>query len=133
MRKIQQVLLLTLGLLVCVAATAADKPTFTNPDKAIMVKPGAKNITLVLKSNPTTGYSWFYQSSEPAWLKVVSHQYIASKTKMMGAPGVEKWTFNVPNLSNSVPRVAMINMRYARPWDIKASKVTTFFVVFTGR
>ncbi|MDF1797430.1 MAG: protease inhibitor I42 family protein [Coxiellaceae bacterium] len=133
MKKMLHIVLFAFGLFVVMAANAEDSVAFTNPDKAVMVKPGAKNITLILQSNPTTGYSWFYQSSKPSWLKVLSHQYIASKTKMMGAPGVEKWTFNVPNLSNSVPRVAMIKMRYARPWDIKASKVTTFFVVFTGR
>ncbi len=133
MRLLSRMVAITLGLMMCGVVQAEGAPAFTDPDKSVMVKPGEKTVTLFLKSNATTGYRWFFQSSHPRWIKAIKRKYIAPNTKMVGAPGIEEWTFNVPNLSNNVPSVGEINMRYARPWDIKASKPTTFYVVFTGK
>lgn len=114
-------------------AYGAQSPLMTEPTKSIVVQPNQKTIVLRLRSNPTTGYSWYFESTKPAWLRVVSRQFVAPKTQLVGAPGYEEWTFGVPKLSGSIPRIASIVMRYARPWDIKGSKPTTFYVVFTAK
>lgn len=122
------------ALSVCVVSVAsAQQPILSDPNKSIVIQTNQTTVTLNLKSNPTTGFGWFYQSSQPTWLTPVKHQFVAPTTKLVGAPGYDTWTFNVPNISRAVPRVATITMRYARPWDIQASKPTTFYVVFASQ
>ncbi len=132
MKKSQRFLMAVLS--VCVSCVAnAQQPIMSDPSKSIVVQPNQSTVTLNLKSNATTGFGWFYQASKPSWLTPVKHNFVAPSTKLVGAPGYDVWTFNVPNISRAIPRMATITMRYARPWDIQASKPTTFYVVFAGQ
>jgi inhibitor of cysteine peptidase len=62
-------------------------------------------------------------------LRVISHQYVAPKTRMMGAPGYEIWRFKVLPEAYVVPRVATIAFVYARSWQsapFQSLKLTVF-------
>ncbi len=48
------------------------------------------NVTIVLKSNPTTGYQWqIAKSLDEAALKLISSEYLADKTELVGTGGKE--------------------------------------------
>ncbi len=123
-----------LSCLVSSVSAAQALPAFNSPGQSIVLKPGQSTLTLTLKSNPTTGYSWFYQGGHAKLLKVASQRYVApaassGKKMMTGVPGYEIWTFKVNNDTANVPRIITIKMRYARPWDVKDSKPVRFYAV----
>ena len=72
-----------------------------------------ENFTITLESNPTTGYSW--QLAKPLDEKIVQFvgsEYVPSRTDLVGAGGVEEWTFLALNKGS-----AKIVLKYARPWE----------------
>ena len=51
-------------------------------------------IVVTLPSNATTGYHWQLAAEpNPHVVKLVSHRYVAPKTKRVGAAGKEIWRF----------------------------------------
>jgi predicted secreted protein len=87
-------------------------------DDQVEVPVGAL-FTLLLGSNPTTGFQWSEHaiiasnsSSSARILKQVSHEYIAPDSEMPGAAGKEAWTFETVNKGS-----AIISMEYSRPWE----------------
>ncbi|MEO8400272.1 MAG: protease inhibitor I42 family protein, partial [Gammaproteobacteria bacterium] len=82
-----------------------------------------------LKSNPTTGYSWFLRSFDSNLIQPVRHNFEApTGKKLMGAPGYDIWTFHVKPAGFTVPQETVIRFIYARPWN---SSDQTRQVVFT--
>lgn len=104
---------------------------FTNPNKSIVVAQANPEFTISLAANPTTGYSWHVESYRHHLVSIVSHQFRPSTTKLVGAGGVETWTFKVQPEAFVAPHVTKIKMLYARPWDINENTKTVDFLVVT--
>jgi inhibitor of cysteine peptidase len=70
--------------------------TYTESNTAIAISVDQPEFTIKLKSNPTTGYSWFLRDYNAALIESVSHAFQApTDKKLMGAPGFEVWKFKV--------------------------------------
>lgn len=105
-----------------------DKTTggFTDPAVPIRVKSGTE-FTIRLPSNPTTGYRWDLSSPpDEAVVKFASKDYKPSGTGLMGAGGMETWTFKAVARGK-----AEIFLHYARPWEkgVEPNKRAAFVVV----
>jgi predicted secreted protein len=101
-------------------ATDASKPVIADHDG---------KLTIIVKANPTTGYSWHFDASKnTAGIKVLHHHYYSPKTNVMGASGYEKWTLELPKSMRKAPTQAKISMVYGRPWDATTNTVKTFTV-----
>ncbi len=82
-----------------------------NP-KVIKVQVG-HNITIILKSNPTTGYQWqFANPLDESTLKLISSEYLADKTELVGVGGKQVWRFRALK-----PGETSISFKYVRPWE----------------
>ena len=71
---------------------------------------------ITLPSNRTTGYSWAID--DPLNSAVVGYRgkkYVTPKTGLVGAPGMEVWTFTAAGRGH-----ALISFKYARPWEKNA-------------
>ena len=71
------------------------------------------NVTIVLKSNPTTGYQW--QVAKPldeSILKLISSEYLADKAELVGSGGKQVWRFKALK-----PGETSIFFKYVRPWE----------------
>jgi len=76
-------------------------------------------LTVVLCSNPTTGFQWTEsaQISEENVLQQTDHEYVApegedNEPPASGAPGQEVWTFKALKKGTSE-----VSMEYSRPWE----------------
>jgi inhibitor of cysteine peptidase len=85
---------------------------YSDPGATITVS-AEEQFVIALESNPSTGYSW--QMVEPLDEKVVefvSSTFEASKTKLIGAPGKELFTFRAAGKGST-----KISFTYQRPWE----------------
>lgn len=89
-----------------------------------------ETLTVTLESNPTTGFSWALTSnSDETVLQEVDHEYVAdaaAETPLMGAGGVENWTFKALAKGE-----ATISMEYSQPWEGGEKAVQTFTLTVT--
>lgn len=86
-------------------------------------------FTLQLKSNPTTGYSWFLREYSRHLIQPIKHRFQAPNSGLVGAPGIEYWTFQVKNAAFIVPQSTVIRLIYSRPWQgLQNSKQLVFRV-----
>ena len=79
--------------------------------------------TIQLKSNPTTGYSWFITYYDHKLLTLRDHKYVPPKSDLVGAPGYEVWEFVATPEALKAPCVTTIKMVYARPWEISTHNI----------
>lgn len=124
-------LIVALLLLVSTTVFAEDEKSVYTEDKlGIMVTAGHPEFTIKLKSNKTTGYSWFLNSYDARLVQPVKASYEApTDKKLMGAPGFEVWTFRLKPEAFTVPQQTQIRFVYVRPWDkAEAAKVLNFRV-----
>jgi predicted secreted protein len=84
-----------------VAATSMKYYTCTRLEKEININdkvsfPVNKGVTVVLCSNPSTGYRWGEQAeiSNPSVITQAGHEYVAPVGDKVGAAGTEKFIFN---------------------------------------
>ena len=111
----------------------SDKVGFTDPSKPIVVKQTDPGFSIILQSNPTTGYSWFLKSYDTDLISPISRKfYPSTNKKLVGAPGYEKWNFRVKSSGFAVPQVTNIVLIYARPWEDQGAQATNFKVVITN-
>jgi len=109
---------------------ASKQPDFTDPLKSIMVKQSQPVFSVVLKSNPTTGYSWLLKNYDSELITPVRSKFFKSTSKkLVGAPGYEKWTFRVKPKGFVVPQMTNIVLVYTHPWDDQGAQATNFRVV----
>lgn len=74
-----------------------------------------------LTSNPTTGYSWSLSPSyDPAIVKQMSNNFVASTNGQVGASGTETWTFK--GLKSGTTTLSFI---YSRSWETDVPPVKT--------
>lgn len=70
------------------------------------------NFTIILKANATTGYQW--QIAKPldeSIVKLINSEYLADKTKLVGAGGKQVWIFKALKAGQT-----NISFKYMRPW-----------------
>lgn len=123
---------ITLLQICCAVALAADE-NITDPNKPIVVTKSSPKVIIKLKSNPTTGYSWFLKDYDPRLLVLVKHSFQAPTQKMPGAPGVEIWNFRLNPPAFFGPHLLEIGFVYARPWDIHDNSTRTKFTILTKK
>lgn len=112
------------------AGNENSKIDFTDSAKAIIVERSKPTFSIILQSNPTTGYSWLLRSYDANLIAPVSRKYYPSTDKkLVGAPGYEKWTFRVKSLGFIVPQATSITLIYAHLWDGEAVQSINFRVV----
>ncbi len=106
------------------AASDANKtiPVYMENTKNISVTEKQPMFSFRLKSNPTTGYSWFLREYNANFITPVKHDFQAPERKLpeiklMGASGYETWTFLVKPAAFQVPQQIKIRLIYMRPWE----------------
>ncbi|WP_347251285.1 protease inhibitor I42 family protein [Legionella sp.] len=114
------------GLLVLcgslVNAAASDPMT-------INVNPKQSKFQITLPSNPTTGYQWTVTQYDKFFLQLISSQYIAPQSNLIGAGGQMSFTFELVE-GKSYPATTAINLKYARPWEPENGTAKTVTVNF---
>lgn len=110
-------------------AKAPQASEFSDSNKAIMLNPAKTTFSLKLKSNPTTGYSWFLVDYNPAIIKPISHKFYRGSDKLLGAPGFELWKFAIRKKAFAVPQYTEIKLRYMRPWVVSDGQALVFKIV----
>jgi predicted secreted protein len=133
--------------ILCVAANAAaviktsekrsalDGQDFSSTGLATVVYPNSPEFSLKLKSNPTTGYSWYLLHYDESLVEPMSHRYYAPQSSKgsVGSAGYEVWVFRVKPKAFVVPNMLSIAMSYARPFDVKALSVRQYHIVTASR
>ena len=102
---------------------------YSDPSKSIMLDKSSPTFTIKLKSNPSTGFSWFLVKYDNNLIKPISHKYYAPDTKLVGAPGYEEWVFKSKPEALIVPHITKIQLAYTRPWNLEGYRTITFKVV----
>ncbi len=78
-------------------------------------------FSLTLDSNPTTGYRWeLIKPLDGSVLELLSKEYVASDTELLGASGKEEWTFRAVGQGTTE-----ISLQYVRPWEENTLPVVT--------
>jgi inhibitor of cysteine peptidase len=100
------------------APATVDNTALVSPDKPNIVVTAARpSFTLKLKSNPTTGFSWFLRDENTDFILVQKHSFQKPDSKLAGAPGFELWTFKLKPTAFIVPRQLTLRLVYTRPWE----------------
>jgi inhibitor of cysteine peptidase len=110
------------GLTIVIPVIAACSALFAAPafceSEKYNVKPG-EELTIELKSNPSTGYSWEIARITDVKVAVfVKKEYAPDRSGLVGAPGKEYWTFRAV-----APGRTTIDLHYVRPWQNRQKAV----------
>ncbi len=112
--------------------TVVDENNIYTEDKLnIIATPQSPEFIIKLKSNPTTGYSWFLRDYDSNLIAPVSHTFQRPGQVMPGAPGYEMWTFRVKPAGFAVPQQTVIRLIYTRPWEGAETATQLVFRVST--
>lgn len=132
--------LLTLSLLtvtIMAFAKEASKPKaetaiYTEENTNFSMSASQPTFIIKLKSNPTTGYSWFLREYDDSLITPVKHSFEkASNTNLMGAPGYELWTFTIKPAGFAVPQQTLLRFVYTRPWQGNDGSTQVVFRIST--
>jgi len=83
-------------------------------------------IRAKLCSNPTTGFKWEYEMSNENVIKEEDYDFEEPEGGVVGAPGVEVWTFEAVNKGTTEVRMA-----YSQPWEGGEKEVWTYTITVT--
>ncbi len=86
-----------------------------------------QTFVITLASNVTTGYHWELATSlNNEVVELVSSEYKAPETKLVGVGGQEIWTFRAVGRGQTT-----INLKYVRPWekDVAPAETASYTVV----
>lgn len=106
----------------------SDANLHTEEAPNFLVSAASPVFILKLKSNPTTGFSWFMREYDDRLIIPIKHAYQSPTGKLMGAPGYDIWTFKVKPAGFVVPQQTVLRMVYARPWAPDSSTQVVFRV-----
>ncbi len=131
-RILSLILAVLMGL--CINACAENQRTaavfpeadreFTDPLQTIQVTVG-ETFSIVLDSNPTTGYTWQRQDKAGGGVVVFTgNRFVAARTDLAGAGGKEHMAFRAKS-----PGTEKLTFHYLRPWEKNTEPART--VVFT--
>lgn len=122
--------LIVLPILCCVSvAYGATQIKGADPAQAIMVKPNQQSFSIILQANATTGFRWFLRNYNRHYFRFISDTYIAPNTKLIGAPGLAKFTFDVERAFHRGPFISPIHFSYAQPWNLSSKQHATYYVI----
>jgi inhibitor of cysteine peptidase len=96
--------------------------------KAVEVPEGGV-LTVILGSNPSTGFSWTEDAEivDPALLQQTGSEFVAPAGQgLVGASGNQTWTFEALEKGTTT-----ISMEYGRPWEGGEKGVWTFEIAVT--
>lgn len=114
------------------AATGVELPVYTEQKTGVVVTAEQPEFSIKLKSNPTTGYSWFLREYHSRYLTPVKHVFQAPvNRKLVGAPGFEVWTFRMKPEAFTVPLQTALRFIYARPWEKSGQSTAVVFWIST--
>lgn len=111
-------------------ALSTNKTVYTQDQLNITVNVGQPEFTLQLKSNPSTGYTWFLRDYDHTLIEPIRREFKAPNTKLIGAPGMDFWTFRIKTQAITVPQQTVIRMIYARPWEGEGTGSQVVFHIF---
>lgn len=120
---LKKVLILILLMLLPVTGFSLDdtKNIYNNPNVPVEAQVGDE-FSIVLPSNPTTGYKW--ELIKPVDGDVLELQDIEYTSKcedgLVGCGGVEVWNFFATSEGETT-----ISLKYARPWEKHVKPVQT--------
>jgi predicted secreted protein len=83
-------------------------------------------ITVNLCSNPTTGFEWECEITGEDVLEVTSHDFVPPEGDVVGAPGMDVWTFTAIGEGE-----AEVRMEYNQPWEDGEKEEWTFTFTVT--
>lgn len=123
MRNIRLVAVLALVIVCAIGAVVVahfrNAEALSGEDgRVINIKVG-ETYTVVLDSNPSTGYSW-QPAFDTALLELVNQEFTASST-MLGASGQEHIEFKA-----LAKGTAEVRFAYQRAWEGNAERVVTY-------
>ncbi|MFH1405267.1 MAG: protease inhibitor I42 family protein [Patescibacteria group bacterium] len=98
----------------------------TSDTEEIMTSVGDE-FTVVLASNPTTGFSW-KPDFEEGIFELISKGYGAEETDLVGSGGYETFVFK-----SNVKGSHELKMMYMRPWESKQPTTIKIFNVTVGK
>ena len=98
-------------------AVDAPENIYDEDKQNIIVNIKHPEFILKLKSNPTTGYSWYLREYDANLISPIKHAFQQPVKELIGASGFESWTFRVKPAGFTVPQQTTIRMVYARPWQ----------------
>lgn len=101
----------------------------TDPKRTLNISEKYPEFSITLRSNPTTGYSWFMKKYNPHFITVVKHVYHPPISQLVGAGGVDVWTFRLTPAAFTVPHKLKMKMIYARPWEMEKGGKTVEFTI----
>jgi inhibitor of cysteine peptidase len=110
-------------------STINNSITTTDPQKPVMVKKSQPVFTIILQSNPTTGFAWSLKNYDVNLIRPVGRVFIPGQRGLIGAGGYEKWTFAVKPAGFIVPQTTSITLIYSRSWELEGAQATNFKVV----
>ncbi|MBA2655260.1 MAG: protease inhibitor I42 family protein [Gammaproteobacteria bacterium] len=105
------------------------KLELTDPNKPILVSSVARQFTISLNSNPTTGYSWRLKTYDSHIVTPLSQTFKAPASNKPGAGGIETFVFELKEHAFKVKRVTQITFIYVRPWNLDIAKTLSFNVI----
>lgn len=100
-------------------------------DMTVNVAQGQKQFQIILPSNPSTGYQWSVKGYDKSLIKLVSSQYSAPKTQLIGAGGQMVFTFEQVK-SEKLAQTSKVNLIYARPWQPEQGTLKSVTIHFNA-
>ena len=114
---------LFIAVLAVSAAWADDKPTKPTPIRVFALQ--GENITIALRSNPTTGYQWTLLPLQPhSVITIDKGAFVRPQSNLTGAPGWMVWHVNAKDLG-----LTTLTFQYARSFEKTAPPARTVVVV----
>ncbi len=116
------------------AITIANPLINAGQKTVIRVSADQPRFTIRLKSNPTTGYSWFLRDYDASLIQPIQHSFITeTHTHLMGAPGYEQWTFRVLPHAFVASQPMTMRFVYMRPWEHENKTESVVFTIIPKR
>src|SRR3990167_6564655 len=125
---ISVILLFSISTLPTLAMVIVKPLQFTQNNKPLILTAENPAITITLPSNPTTGFTWSIQKYDTNLLKLVSQKYTPPNSRLMGAPGIQQYTFQAIQTGYSVTQVGHVVLQYARQWTTVGATQKVFII-----
>ena len=96
----------------------------------INLNPCAKNFTISLAGNPTTGYSWTLDTYDKTLVTLEKSTYKPNKTELIGSGGSNIFCFSINKVQQGF--TTKLSFSYKRPWEKNIIAKTQSFTVISS-
>ncbi len=93
----------------------------TDLNKPITVHSNQPRFSIVLTSNPTTGYRWFLNNYDLKMIRLINSNYVRT-TETIGGGGQEQWLFEILPAGFKSQQSLSLSFQYKRPWEHAIAK-----------